>query len=68
MIEYLSSVLLVQKHHNTSSRFMLGNMEIVNNRAPAQIKEIFAHVAITCASALPLPNMSQAMFHRDPFT
>jgi hypothetical protein len=43
-------------------------MQIVDNRAPTQIEEVFTQPAIAGASALPPANMSQCMFNGDPFT
>jgi hypothetical protein len=43
------------------------DMEIVDDRAPAQIEEILAQSPIACAPSLPVTEVSQGMLHRDPF-
>lgn len=42
-------------------------MEIVDDRATAQIEEILAQAAITGASPLSPTNMGEGMLNRDPF-
>jgi len=42
-------------------------MEIVDDSAPAQIKEIFAQSLIACASPLPSTDMGEDMFDCHPF-
>ena len=42
-------------------------MQIVDDRAAAQIEEIFAQAAIACASSLPLTHVGEAMFDGHPF-
>jgi hypothetical protein len=43
-------------------------MQIVDDGAPTQIEEIFAHSPITSAAALPLTHMSKGMLDGHPFT
>jgi hypothetical protein len=53
------------------SQHLLGasqDMQIVNDRAAAQIEEILAQTAIACASPLPPTNMSQRMLNCHPLT
>jgi hypothetical protein len=42
-------------------------MQIVDDRAPAQIEEIFAHASIACAPSLPSTDMCKRMLNGDPF-
>ncbi len=39
----------------------------MDDRAAAQIEEIFAHTPIACAPSLPLTNMSKRMLNGYPF-
>jgi hypothetical protein len=41
-------------------------MQVADNRAAAQVKEILAQTAITRTPPLPVPKVRQGMFHRDP--
>ncbi len=43
-------------------------MEVVNDGAAAQIKEILAHTSVAGASPLPSPNMGEGVFYGNPFT
>jgi hypothetical protein len=42
-------------------------MQIVDDRAAAQIEEVLAHASIASTSALPPTNMSQGMLNCHPF-
>src|SRR6266566_9915843 len=43
------------------------DMEIVDDRAAAQIEEILAQSAIACAPSLPVTDVSEGMLNGDPF-
>jgi hypothetical protein len=42
-------------------------MQIVDDRAPAEIEEVLAHTAIASATALPSTHMSKSMLNGHPF-
>ena len=44
------------------------DMEIVDNRASAQIEEILPYTSVAGASPLPSTNMGQRVFDSNPFT
>ena len=54
-VEKSSSLLKISLRGLTTSQ----NMQIVDDGAPTQIKEVFTQSTIACASSLPLTNMGK---------
>ena len=43
-------------------------MQVMNNSHPSEVKQIFAITHITSPISLPLTDMGQTMFNRNPFS